>query len=104
MVVSCSEFYRQRINDSWVSHRMHVCHCWFLWVHCTRSTKKVSFMLQDMHTHQRYCKILRTRVTKENGFKSRKLKIIYAKRYILVCVCWCLNQLFRIPMSFQRPI
>ncbi|KAF5780454.1 hypothetical protein HanXRQr2_Chr11g0472071 [Helianthus annuus] len=46
------------IFDSlWVSHRL---------------TKKVSFMLQDMHTHQRYCNILRTRVTKENSFKSRK--------------------------------
>ncbi|MFS8005749.1 hypothetical protein Hanom_Chr13g01240981 [Helianthus anomalus] len=50
---------------------MHVCHYWFLWVHCTRLTKKVSFMLQDMHTHQRYCKILRTRVTQVvHSFKS----------------------------------
>ncbi|MFS7996895.1 hypothetical protein Hanom_Chr12g01135281 [Helianthus anomalus] len=43
-------------GSSWISHRL---------------TKKVSFMLQDMHTYQRYCKILRTRVTKVlQSFKS----------------------------------
>ncbi|MFS7983679.1 hypothetical protein Hanom_Chr11g00977361 [Helianthus anomalus] len=54
-------------GSSWVSHIL---------------TKNVSFMLQDMHTHQRYCKILRTGITKV--LHSFKLISNYATYFIMI--------------------